>query len=248
MKELSVREKVLLSILAFLLLCVVAVRYLLMPAYNRKTEAAANLMQAEQQKQEMDLLLKSMTGLDQRLDEEKIRAASDSFLYKNLSDTEVDRMMQKIAADTGVTVTALNVRKTANTAVKAGRAGTPGATASSASAGNTGSGTSSSAKAEAYGYELAAAAGEARAAGSGTQQQTNQSSGKTGGNAMLSYYDCSITVSGFKEAIVKLADTVDTEQKSRYVTSITTTESKAKNVPAGTLNGQISVRFYFLEE
>ena len=106
---LSKREKILLYILALLVILLASWTYIINPVLNANRQAKLEYEAAQAEREQMEMLMPSLIGADSRLSDEKIRALSDSYFYKNLWDTQIDRMLQQTAYDSGVTLTSVTI-------------------------------------------------------------------------------------------------------------------------------------------
>ena len=106
---LSKREKILLYILALLVILLASWTYIINPVLNANRQAKLEYEAAQAEREQMEMLMPSLIGADSRLSDEKIRALSDSYFYKNLRDTQIDRMLQQTAYDSGVTLTSVTI-------------------------------------------------------------------------------------------------------------------------------------------
>lgn len=106
---LSKREKILLYVLALLVILLASWTYIINPVLNANRQAKLEYEAAQAEREQMEMLMPSLIGADSRLSDEKIRALSDNYFYKNLIDTQIDRMLQQAAYDSGVTLTSVTI-------------------------------------------------------------------------------------------------------------------------------------------
>lgn len=95
--KLSKREKIMVTLLLFVLLWAVAFRFLLVPMYTGLENKDYEILELEDRKQEMDLYLKRFGGLEDTLKEEQDKAEKHAYFLRDIDDIYVDRDIQTMA-------------------------------------------------------------------------------------------------------------------------------------------------------
>lgn len=95
--KLSKREKVMVTLLAFVLLWAAAFRFVLGPLYMGLENKKYEILELEEQKREMDLYLERFGGLEDTLREEQKKADSHTYFLRNIDDIYVDRDIHGMA-------------------------------------------------------------------------------------------------------------------------------------------------------
>jgi len=232
MKQLTARERILIVILLFLVIAGGGYRYILQPAINEREAAQEDLKNVTYSREDMQKKLTELAGIPDRLEEEKARPAEwKDFLLKKLSDTDTDRSLQSSAKAAGVeitsfavtpqdTVVSLKYQETEKKAVQTAKETQDAAGETEAGAEN---GTETEAEA-------------------GTETKTEAAADS---NGVKPHYDCTLEVSGDREAIMKMIDQISASGNSECVTGFSILpDPENKTLSKGTVN----VRFYYLAE
>lgn len=98
---LSKREKTLLFILALLVILLVSWMYVITPMLQANQEAKLAYVAAQEEQAQMEAIMPTLIGADERLAAEQERAAQENYFFKNIIDTKIDWMIQDVARLSG---------------------------------------------------------------------------------------------------------------------------------------------------
>lgn len=229
---LSLREKILLAILALVVALFLLSRFYFTPMFTAVQTIKAENAELEQHNQEVAMMLGALSGADDNLKSEQDRAAAETYFYHDLDTVTVDTSVQGWAAKSGLALTDMNIQlqtekqdngvvmlplDSASAAEDSASADTAD-TADTAAADNTASDT---------------------AAADTTADAANTESAST----YVPVYLCSVEASGAPAAFTAFCDTVASQNHSVVVVSLGTGDA---NVKDGVMTTNVTLAFYSL--
>lgn len=114
--KLTSKDKMLLSLMAFVLIAVVFIYYLIMPAMTRMDDLDLEIEDAQMQQQEMQMKISMRAGYEQSFKELQQAAADETAQYYDLmTSQEVDREITGIVLAHGLESVGLNIQPAAYT-------------------------------------------------------------------------------------------------------------------------------------
>ena len=222
--KLSKREKILLVVLAVLILIFVGWRFLIGPALEKKAALESTVENLSFQKEQMNAVLASEGEIRQALADAYKAMDTEEYFYRNLSVSEVDRMISQYAADAGVTLNAL-VISTAQTSELMRYQPQPSVLFSTL-------------REQRLKFDEAAQKNFAA--------DTEGISGSDDTTAIsIPVFVCQAEVNGKTANVVAMVDAINKTGRSIYVTA---TGSGLDNIEAGVYRDTVTINVYFLED
>lgn len=109
--KLSKRERRLLILLAFFTLWVLTFNYIIVPEYSRMNTYAMQLKRLESKREEIELTMAMKDSTAKTLEEQLSARAGEDFFYHNLDTVGADLLIQAVAKEAGLGLTAVSLQK-----------------------------------------------------------------------------------------------------------------------------------------
>lgn len=109
--KLSKRERRLLVLLAFSALWALAFHYAIVPEFSRMKAGEMQLKRLESRREEIEITLAMKDSMAEMLEGQIGVRAGDGFFYHNLDTVEADLLIQAIAKDAGLGITAMSLQE-----------------------------------------------------------------------------------------------------------------------------------------
>lgn len=115
----SKRERFLMGLLIFVVIWVMAFRFMIVPGYRSLVQTSEDLRELGEEKDRMDLYLKQFPDLEEHL-ETLEEGKEKAFFYRDIDDSFMDRNLQEMAGRAGVEIVRMSIEESAPMEVKDG--------------------------------------------------------------------------------------------------------------------------------